>query len=227
MSSEEDRLAATKSKKSAPKAAASGSAGRPKIASSHSAGPKGSRAEAPGKKPAKKVAKAVTEKPFRPKKKAPPPKVGKRAARGMASSDDHIDSSEGHGPRSARSIASDATAQLALAVAGAALEKKAVNVQIVDVVGRVDYADYLVVMSGRSDRHVLSVADSIEDALRKLTPPRKPIAVEGRPQGNWVVLDFGDVVAHVFQEDARSFYDLDSLWKDARRVPVPLDVARV
>jgi ribosome-associated protein len=113
-----------------------------------------------------------------------------------------------------------ASQALALLVAKAALDKKAVNVQIVDVVGRVDYADYLVVMSGRSDRHVLAVADGIEDELVRLTPKRKPIAVEGRPQGTWVVLDYGEVVAHVFQEDARSFYDLDNLWQDARKVPV-------
>ena len=48
----------------------------------------------------------------------------------------------------------------------------------------------------------------------------KPVAVEGRPQGNWIVLDYADVVAHVFQEEARSYYDLDSLWHDARRVPL-------
>jgi ribosome-associated protein len=119
-----------------------------------------------------------------------------------------------------RSEAAEESRTLAIAIAKAALDKKAVNVQIVDVVGRVDYTDFLVLMSGRSDRHVLSVADGIEEELIKLTPKRKPTAVEGRPQGNWVVLDYGEVVAHVFQEDVRSFYDLDTLWQDARKIPV-------
>ncbi len=201
---------------------------RPKIGSSH-AGTKKTGAKKGAKKSATLPARASAPAP-RPKKKAAPAAAsGKRAARPTATR-------EGPAPRARaeksvaaapeRSVASEAAAQLALAIAAAALDKKAVNVQIVDVVGRVDYADYLVVMSGRSDRHVLSVADSIEDALVRMTPKRKPVSVEGRPQGHWVVLDFGDVVAHVFQEEARSFYDLDALWEDARRVPVPVDAAR-
>ncbi len=118
-----------------------------------------------------------------------------------------------------RSAPSEASRSAAIDVATAALDKKAVNVQIFDVVGRVDYADFLVLMSGRSSTHVLAIADSIEEAMLKATR-RKPTAVEGRQGGNWVVLDFGDLVAHVFQEEARSFYDLDSLWQDARRIPV-------
>lgn len=115
---------------------------------------------------------------------------------------------------------SEEAKQLAVQIAAAALDKKAVNVQIVDVVGRVDYADFLVLMSGRSDRHVLSIADGIDEHLIKATPKRKPQNVEGRELANWIVLDYGDVVAHVFQEEARAFYDLDTLWQDARRVPV-------
>ena len=113
--------------------------------------------------------------------------------------------------------------QLAIAIAAAALDKKAVNVQIVDVVGRVDYTDFLVLMSGRSDRHVLSVSEGIQEQLGKATPRRKPDNIEGREQAIWIVLDYGDVVVHVFQEEARSFYDLDALWQDARRIPVAND----
>jgi ribosome-associated protein len=111
----------------------------------------------------------------------------------------------------------------AVTVATAALDKKAVNVQIFDVAGRVDYADYLVLMSGRAERHVVAIADAIEESLLKLTPKRKPQAVEGRTPGNWIILDFGDVIAHVFLEEARSFYDFDALWHDARRVPLPAE----
>ena len=86
--------------------------------------------------------------------------------------------------------------------------------------GRVDYADFLVLMSGRSDRHVAALSQAIEDALRK--KGRRALSVEGLPNASWVLMDFGDVVVHVFQDDARSTYDLDGLWMDARRIPVPL-----
>ncbi len=116
---------------------------------------------------------------------------------------------------------SSETVHTALAVARAALEKRAANLEIIDLVGKTDYADYLVLMSGGSDRHVRALADQIEDELRKLKI--KPLSVEGRSAGTWVLLDYGDVVVHVFQESARAVYDLDGLWLDADRVRVPTD----
>lgn len=118
------------------------------------------------------------------------------------------------------STASDDARQVALEVAIAAIEKKASGLEVIDVAGKVDYADFLVLMSGRSDRHVAALAAGIEDALRKKN--KRALAVEGLPHANWVLMDFGDVVVHVFQDDARAAYDIDSLWMDARRVPVPL-----
>lgn len=110
--------------------------------------------------------------------------------------------------------------RVALAVADAALEKKAVNVQIIDVHGKVDYADYLVVMSGRSDRQVAALARGIaEDVERNVGD--KCTGIEGLPEGAWVLMDFGDVVVHIFHDDVRGYYDLESLWIDAARVPVP------
>jgi len=119
----------------------------------------------------------------------------------------------------ATSTASDASRALAILVAIAGIEKKASGLEVIDVAGRVDYADFLVLMSGRSDRHVTALASSIEDALRK--KGKRALAIEGLPHANWVLMDFGDVVVHVFQDDARSAYDIDSLWMDARRIPVP------
>lgn len=110
--------------------------------------------------------------------------------------------------------------RLALAVAEAALEKKAVNVQIIDVVGKVDYADYLVVMSGRSDRQVAALARGIEEGVEKATGERCA-SIEGAAEGAWVLMDFGDVVVHIFHDDVRGYYDLESLWIDAGRVHVP------
>ncbi len=117
------------------------------------------------------------------------------------------------------SVASEAARGTAAAVAAAAIEKKAVALEILDVAGKVDYADFLVIMTGRSDRHAQALAQGIEEALR----PKgvRPVAVEGLPNGMWVLLDFGDVVVHVFQDEARQLYDIEGLWLDARRLPVP------
>jgi ribosome-associated protein len=127
-------------------------------------------------------------------------------------------------PRVARdastSLASDDARELAIAIAVSALDKKAVGLEILDVAGKVDYADFLVLMTGRSDRQVLALAQGIEEALRK--KGKRPLSVEGLPHGNWVLMDFGDVVVHVFQDDARSLYDIEGLWMDARRIPVPM-----
>lgn len=106
---------------------------------------------------------------------------------------------------------------VALAIAAAALDRKANNVEIIDVRGRVDYADYVVVMSGRSDRQVSALARNIEDELQKKEKIRC-IGVEGLPQGAWVLMDFGDVIVHIFHEDTRGYYDLEALWADAARV---------
>lgn len=122
------------------------------------------------------------------------------------------------------STASDEARELAILVATAAIEKKASGLEVIDVAGRVDYADFLVLMSGRSDRHVAALSAAIEEALRKRN--KRALAVEGLPHANWVLMDFGDVVVHVFQDDARAAYDIDGLWMDARRVPVPLDEPR-
>ena len=118
----------------------------------------------------------------------------------------------------ASSVASDAARGTAAAIAAAAIEKKAVAVEILDVAGKVDYADFLVIMTGRSDRHAQALAQGIEEALRQKSV--RPVAVEGLPNGMWVLMDFGDVVVHVFQDEARQLYDIEGLWLDARRLPV-------
>jgi len=107
--------------------------------------------------------------------------------------------------------------ELALKVAEAALEKKAARIEIIDVRGKVDYTDYVVVMSGRSDRQVAAIARGIEEDLKHKYGSRCS-GVEGLPQGKWVLLDFGDVVVHIFHQDTRGYYDLEGLWLDAERV---------
>jgi len=121
--------------------------------------------------------------------------------------------------RAARAAAADEARKLALVVAAAALEKKALAVEILDVVGKVDYADFLVLMTGRSSRHVDSLAQEIEDACAK--KKTRALSVEGTSTAAWVLIDFGDVVVHIFQEEARGLYDIEGLWLDAKRLPVP------
>jgi ribosome-associated protein len=121
--------------------------------------------------------------------------------------------------RSARAAAAEESRDLALVVATAALEKKALAVEILDVVGKVDYADFLVLMTGRSNRQVDSLAQAIEEACAK--KKKRALSVEGLPAAAWVLIDFGDVVVHIFQEEARGMYDIEGLWLDAARLPVP------
>lgn len=113
----------------------------------------------------------------------------------------------------------EASARLALLAAEAGLSKKASAVEIIDVTGKVDYADFLVLMSGSSDRHVAAVADAVDEFLAR--HGHHAVSIEGRSQGSWVLLDFVDIVVHVFQSEARAVYDIDGLWMDARRLPVP------
>ena len=113
--------------------------------------------------------------------------------------------------------------RLALLAAQAGLDKKAVDVAIVDVTGKVDYADYLVLMTGRSDRHVTAIAGSVDELLAE--HGSRAISVEGLPAARWVLIDLVDVVVHVFLEETRALYYLDGLWMDARRLPVPTSSA--
>lgn len=183
---------------------------RPKLRSSHTASPGHEGRPRPAAKPG---AKARAKTPIVPREREPkggPP----RSKRGAAS---------GRPAAAGPSVASDAARELAVTIAITALDKKAIGLEVLDVSGRVDYADFLVLMTGRSDRQVASLAQSIEEALRKKGV--RATSVEGLPHASWVLMDFGDVVVHVFQEDSRNLYDLEGLWMDARRLPVPLPVA--
>lgn len=111
---------------------------------------------------------------------------------------------------------SEEAKRVAILAAQAGLDKKASEIEIIDVTGKVDYADFLLLMTGQSDRHVAAIADAVETTLEK--QGFRAISVEGMPRGQWVLIDFVDVVVHVFQAETRALYDLDGLWMDARRV---------
>jgi len=97
--------------------------------------------------------------------------------------------------------------KMALLAAQAGLDKKAAGVEIVDVTGKVDYADFLVLMTGHSDRHVTAIAEAVDDTLSKAG--FDAISLEGLPSAQWVLIDFVDIVVHVFEEESRALYDLD------------------
>ncbi|MBI3180481.1 MAG: ribosome silencing factor [Deltaproteobacteria bacterium] len=105
---------------------------------------------------------------------------------------------------------------LARRVAELAADRKALNIVVLDVRGRVSYAEFLVIASGTSDRHVQAVAEGIETQLRQ--EGHRPLGTEGLREGQWALLDFGGVVVHVFHPYTRDVFNLEGLWKDAPRV---------
>ena len=108
----------------------------------------------------------------------------------------------------------------ALLAAHYALEKKGLELRLLDLGELSSLTDYLLIVTGRSDRQVQAIAEAIRLGLKQehATPP---LAVEGMNEGRWVLLDYGDVMVHVFQEPVRRFYDLEGLWSEAPEVPVP------
>ena len=98
----------------------------------------------------------------------------------------------------------------------AVLEKKGLDLVIFDLRGISDIADYFLICSGASDRQLRAIADAIEDALLKIGI--KMDHKEGYQESSWILLDYGDLVAHIFNEDKRQYYDLERLWGDAPKV---------
>jgi ribosome-associated protein len=101
----------------------------------------------------------------------------------------------------------------------AVLGKKAAHVVALDVRELTSIADAFIICSGRSNRQVVAIAEHVERQLRKRKI--RPLSVEGITEGHWVLMDYGHVIIHVFFESVRSFYDLEGLWSDARRIPIP------
>ena len=98
----------------------------------------------------------------------------------------------------------------------AALAMKALDVVVLDMRALTSFADTFIICSGRSHRQVSAIAEFIEHHLKK--QGINPLGVEGLREGHWVLMDYGDVVIHVFYEPVRIFYDLEGLWSDARRI---------
>jgi ribosome-associated protein len=106
----------------------------------------------------------------------------------------------------------------AVAIAKAALDKKAEDVTVLDVRGLTGYADYFVLMTADSDRQASAIADHVEQSMKSAGISK--VGVEGYETGRWILMDYGDVVAHVMSRESRGFYDLEGLWADAPRFQV-------
>lgn len=94
-------------------------------------------------------------------------------------------------------------------------EKKALDVSVVELKGLTDIADYFVLASGTSDRHVKTIAEHVEKSMKDAGI--KPYSVEGYQLGRWIIIDYQNVIVHVFLEPLRELYDLESLWIEAKR----------
>lgn len=111
----------------------------------------------------------------------------------------------------------------AIIAARAASDKKAEDIVALNVAELLVVTDYFVIATGRTDRQVKTIADEVEDRLR-VEAGVKPVGREGLTEAKWILLDFGDLVVHVFQPSERDFYRLEKLWGDAPRLSLPEDV---
>ncbi len=100
-----------------------------------------------------------------------------------------------------------------------ALAHKTIDLVILEVKKLSSFTDYFVILSGNSDRQVQAIASDIEEKLGK--KGLRPLGVEGKHEGRWILLDYGDVVIHIFYHPVREFYDLERLWSDALRIELP------
>jgi ribosome-associated protein len=104
-----------------------------------------------------------------------------------------------------------------------ASEKKAVNLTALDLREIASFTEFFVIASGTNQRQVQAIADEITEQLKKQLDAR-PIRIEGYNTAEWVLIDFGDFIVHVFEQKAREFYDLERLWRDAKKVEIPSEV---
>lgn len=101
----------------------------------------------------------------------------------------------------------------------AAAEKKAIETVVLDLREIASFTDYFVITSGANERQVQAISDEVFETMKKAGTPAA--RVEGYKTAEWILLDFGDFVFHVFDEKARKFYDLERLWRESRRVELP------
>lgn len=112
--------------------------------------------------------------------------------------------------------------EVQLAVRNAS-DKKAIDIRVLDLRQVATFTEFFIIATGANQRQVQAIADEITEQLKKQLDVRA-IRVEGYSAGEWVLIDFGDFIVHVFDKDAREFYDLERLWRDAQKVELPADI---
>ena len=120
--------------------------------------------------------------------------------------------------------ASSRARELLTVAALAADSKQGEDLVALDVSGPLPLTDIFFLVTGRNERNVQAIAGEIEDKM--LEAGAKTLRREGRAEGRWILLDFGDIVAHVFHEEDRMYYSLERLWKDCPAIPLELPVAK-
>ena len=108
-----------------------------------------------------------------------------------------------------------------LAALHAASEKKAIDPVVLDLREIASFTDYFVICSGANERQVQAISDAVYEQLKKAGEPAA--RVEGYKTAEWILLDYGDFVVHVFEQKARKFYDLERLWRESKRVTLPAE----
>ncbi len=111
---------------------------------------------------------------------------------------------------------------LSIKTATILIEQKARDVCIIDLKGISDIADYFVIASGSSQKHVQGLSDKVHETLKPLG--ESVISTTGKVNGEWIIMDYATFIVHIFYEPTRQFYDLDSLYKEAKRVPLPKEL---
>ena len=114
----------------------------------------------------------------------------------------------------------DEEARLALKCAS---DKKAFQMVALDLREIASFAEFFLIVSGANQRQVQAISDEIEEQLKKQLNSR-PVRIEGYRSAEWVLLDYGDFIVHIFEKAAREFYDLERLWRDAKRVELPEEI---
>lgn len=114
----------------------------------------------------------------------------------------------------------DETVKLALSCAS---EKKAFDMVALDLREIASFTEFFIICSGANQRQVQAISDEINEQLKKQLKS-KAIRIEGYNAAEWILLDYGDFVVHIFEKEARDFYDLQRLWRDARKVQIPSEI---
>jgi ribosome-associated protein len=122
-------------------------------------------------------------------------------------------------PRSTSQSIAESLDERVLAALHAAGEKKAIEPVVLDLREIASFTDYFLIVSGANERQVQAISDEIYETLKK--SGHAAARVEGYKTAEWILLDYGDFVVHVFEQKARKFYDLERLWRESKRVELP------